>query len=147
MKFYCNFVLSCVIMSDKWIATYYDLMKGVDSANTFRYISAFPDSKYFGPIFNKLVTIVPLVAQSHPSSIPWTSRCPNEFRPILVVKKSSHGLLINDGLKPSQTYVPWLYLVFFDVHFRHEIGHPQTVLLMEADNATKFFILFFFLIF
>ena len=37
---------------------------------SFRYISAFPDSKYFGPIFNKLVTIGHLVAHSHPSSIP-----------------------------------------------------------------------------
>jgi hypothetical protein len=49
-----------------------------------------------------------LVADSRPSSIPWTSRCPNEFRPILDVKKSSNGLTINDGLRPSSTYVPWL---------------------------------------
>ena len=37
-----------------------------------------------------------LVAHSNPSSIPWTSRCPNEFRHILDVKKTSHGLSIND---------------------------------------------------
>jgi hypothetical protein len=30
-----------------------------------------------------------LVAHSHPSSIPWTSRCPNLFRPILDVKKTT----------------------------------------------------------
>ncbi len=55
----------------------------------------------------KLIASLSL-AHSHPSSIPWTPRCPNEFRPILDVKKSSHGLPINDGLKPSATYVPWL---------------------------------------
>jgi hypothetical protein len=49
-----------------------------------------------------------LVAHSHPSSIHWTSRCPNLFRPILDVKNSSHGLPLNDGHKPSSTYVPWL---------------------------------------
>jgi hypothetical protein len=49
-----------------------------------------------------------LVEHSHPSSIPWMFRCPYEFRPILDVKKSSHGLPLNDGLKPSWTYVPRL---------------------------------------
>ena len=52
--------------------------------------------------------ITSLVAHSHPSSIPWMSRCPYEIRPILDVKKSSNGLLLHDGLKPSSTYVPWL---------------------------------------
>ena len=55
-----------------------------------------------------ITTARTLIAHSHPSSIPWMSRCPYEFRPILDVKKSSHGLPLNDGHKPSSTYVPWL---------------------------------------
>ncbi len=54
------------------------------------------------------IPLISLVALSHPSSILWTFLCPNEFRSILNVEKSSDGLPLNDGLKPSSTYVPGL---------------------------------------